>query len=75
MVQDEDEEIEFVFYDFFINDGLFIFDEYCEVKQFLRLGKSCGEDWVYFEVFRWVNIDDLILGICNRVFEYCELFG
>ena len=75
MVQDEDEEIEPVFHDLPINDGPFTLDEYREAKQSLRPGKSCGEDWVYSEVLRWVNIDDLILGICNRVLEHRELPG
>ena len=73
MVRDEDEEIELVFHDLPINDGAFTLDEYRGATQSLRVGKSCGEDGVYSEVLKWVNIDDLVLGICNRVLEHHEL--
>ena len=53
----------------------FTLDEYRGAMQSLRAGKSCGEDRVYSEVLKWVNIDDLVLGICNRVLEHRELTG
>ena len=53
----------------------FTFHEYRGAMQSLRVGKSCGEDRVSSEVLKWVNIDDLVLGICNRVLEHRELPG
>ena len=73
MVRDEDEEIEPVFRDLPINNGPFTLNEYRGAMQSLRVGKSCGEDGVYSEVLKWVNINDLVLDICNRVLEHRKL--
>ena len=55
--------------------GHFTLEEYREAKQSLIVGKSCGEDGVYSKVLKWVNIDDVVLGICKTVLEHRELPG
>ena len=73
MVEDEDEEIEPVFQDLQIDDGLFTLKKYQRTKGSLKAGRSCGEDGIVPEVLKCVLIDDLVLHIPNKAFMDCEL--
>ena len=49
-----------------IEDGPFSMEEFTRVKNALKLGKSAGPDNIPPEVFKYCELDDIILSFCNR---------
>ena len=60
------EEIPAVLTNLNINDGPFTAAELARAKSTLRQGKSAGPDDIPPEVYKYCDIDDITLEICNR---------
>ena len=65
-VDDPDEEIPAVFSNLNIPDGPFTVAEYQQVKSSLERGKGAGPDEIPPEVFKYCDVDDMVLAFCNR---------
>ena len=64
--EDAEEEIPAVLTNLNINDGPFTAAELARAKSTLRQGKSAGPDDIPPEVYKYCDIDDITLEICNR---------
>ena len=62
----QDEEIDQIIEELNINDGPFTMEEYNKAKRSITEGKACGEDNIPPEVLKRCNLDEEILGFCNR---------
>ena len=62
----QDEEIDQILEELKINDGPFTKEEYNKAKRSITEGKACGEDNIPPEVLKRCNLDEEILGFCNR---------
>ena len=69
---DENEEILPVFQKLPINDDVFTPEEYSKATMSIKCGKSAGEDGIMPEVLKYVQINDIMLDIINKLFENCE---
>ena len=65
-VDDPDEEIPAIFEGLDIPDGPFTTAEYRTVKTSLERGKGAGPDEIPPEVFKYCEVDDIVLELCNR---------
>ena len=68
-VDDPDEEIPDVFSDLNIPDGPFTTAEYNQVKTSLERGKGAGPDEIPPEVYKYCDVDDMVLAMCNRALK------
>ena len=62
----QDEDIDQIIEELNINDGQFTEAEYNKAMRLITEGKACGEDNIPPEVLKQCNLDDEILGFCNR---------
>ena len=62
----QDEEIDKIIEELTINNGPFTKEEYNKAKRSIIEGKACGEDNIPPEVLKRCNLDEEILGFCNR---------
>ena len=65
-IDDEDEDILPILEELNIKTGPFNQEEYDKAKKSLVEGKSCGEDGIPPEVLKRCDVDEIILGFCNR---------
>ena len=75
-VDDPDEEIPVIFEGLDIPDGPFTRAEYLTVKSALERGKGAGPDEIPPEVFKYCEVDDIVLELCNcALMDGFSLFG
>ena len=63
--RNEDVEIEPVIQDLLIEDGNFSLEELRKAKKSLKDGKQAGPDNIPLQVFKYCNLDDIILEFAN----------
>ena len=64
-VNEDDEETQTVLPNMDINTEPFTMEEYSKVKGKLQVGKAPGHDGIPPEVYKYCDIDDLILEFAN----------
>ena len=65
-VEDPDEDIPVLFSGLDISDEPFTRAEYQRVKASLKRGKGIGPDEIPSEVFKYCEVDDIVIALCNR---------
>ena len=66
-VENEEEDIPDILTNLNIDDGPFTAAELARVKSSLKQGKSAGPDGIPPEVFKYCQLDDITLEMCNLV--------
>ena len=72
-VEGAEETIPTVLSNLRINDGCFTTTEFAAAKATLKQGKSAGPDGIPPEVVVNCDLDDILLGFCNRLLIYDDM--